>query len=114
VRGLAHIAFADALSGTKFGWIIVQKNFRMGKHHQQRFFLGERQGFALIQQVVATAVFKQVVKGRSQCIRLGWTGMVSIGQQISVELPEVFGELFQEVAMGKEAWRQFRGTWRYS
>jgi len=33
--------------------------------------------------------------------------MVSVGQQVSIELPEVLGELLQEVAMGKKAWRQF-------
>ena len=30
----AHITFADALSGTQLGGIVVQENFRMGKHHQ--------------------------------------------------------------------------------
>jgi hypothetical protein len=33
--------------------------------------------------------------------------MVSVGQEVSVELPEVLGELLQDVAMGKEAWHQF-------
>ena len=33
--------------------------------------------------------------------------MVSVGQQVSIELPEVLGALLQEVAMGEEAWRQF-------
>ena len=33
--------------------------------------------------------------------------MISVGHQVSVELPEILGELLQEVAMGEEAWRQF-------
>src|SRR2546428_5384322 len=36
--------------------------------------------------------------------------MISVGQQVSVELPEILGELLQDVAMGKEAWRQFLGV----
>ena len=79
----------------------------MGKYHQQRVFLGQRQSFALIQQVVAAALPKEVLKLSLQRLSLCLTGMVSIGQQLSVELPEVFGETLQKVAMGKEAWRQF-------
>lgn len=33
--------------------------------------------------------------------------MVAVGQKISVELPEVLGETFEELAMSKEAWHQF-------
>ena len=79
----------------------------MGKHHQQRFFLGTRPGETLIQLLVATALPEEVVKGNPQRIRLGLAGMVSVGQQVSIELPEVLGKLLQEVAMGKKAWRQF-------
>lgn len=43
-----HISFADPLSGTQFSRIVVQENLRMGKHHQQGFFLGQRQGFACV------------------------------------------------------------------
>src|SRR5437588_662693 len=67
----AHISFADALSSTQFGWIVVQENLWMGKHHQQGFFLGPRQGEALIQLVVAAGLPEEVVKGHPQRIRLG-------------------------------------------
>src|SRR5256885_15943789 len=33
--------------------------------------------------------------------------MVSVGHQVSIERPEVLGELLQDVAMSKEAWHQF-------
>ena len=59
----AHVSFAYPLSGTKFGWIVVQENFGMGKHHQQRFFLGQRESFPLISLLVATGLPKEVVKG---------------------------------------------------
>src|SRR6266545_2317519 len=84
-----------------------RENFGMGKHHQQRFFLGQSQSFALIQLTVATCLPEEVVKGSPQHLRQGLTGMVAIGQQVSVELPEVLGELLQDVAMSKEVWRQF-------
>ena len=103
----AHIAFADALSGTQLRRVVVQENLRMGKHHQQGFFLGMRPGETLIQLLIAAALPEEVIKGRPQCIRLCRIGIVSVGQQISVELPEVFGKLLQEVAMGQEAWGQF-------
>src|SRR5437764_10719562 len=79
----------------------------MGKHHQQRLFLGQRQNFALIQLAVAAGLPEEAVKGRPQGISLGLTGMISVSQEVSVELPEILGELLQEVAMGEEAWRQF-------
>jgi len=62
---------------------------------------------ALIQLLVAAALPEEVIKGRPQRIRLCRTGMVSVGQEVSVELPEILGELLQDVAMGQEAWRQF-------
>src|SRR5437764_7091082 len=74
----AHISFADALSGTQFGWIVVQENLWMGKHHQQRFFLGPRQGEALIQLAVAARLSEEGVKGHPQRMRLGRTRMVSV------------------------------------
>lgn len=75
----AHIAFADALPGTQVSWIVVQENFRMGKHHQQGFFLGQRQSFALIQLVVAALVPEEEIKGRAQRESLCRTGIVSVG-----------------------------------
>src|SRR5260370_40005091 len=87
--------------------LLGHENLGMGKHHQQRFFLGQRQSFALIQLVVAATLSEEALKLHSQRIRLGQTGMVSVGQEVSVELPKILGETFQEVAMGKETWREF-------
>ena len=70
-------------------------------------FLTSGRREALIQLLVAAALPEEVIKGRPQRIRLCRTGMVSVGQEVSVELPEILGELLQEVAMGQEAWRQF-------
>ncbi len=103
----AHISFADALSGTQLSRIVVQEDFGMGKHHQQRLFLGQRQGKALIQLLVAAGVPEELIKGCLQRLSLCRTGMVSVGQEVSVKLPEILGELLQDVTMGKKAWRQF-------
>lgn len=32
--------------------------------------------------------------------------MVTVSQQVTVERPEILGELLQDVAMGQEAWHQ--------
>ena len=107
MRGRAHISFADTLSGPQFCRIVVQENLGVVKHHPQRVFLGPRPGEPLIQLLVAAGLPKQVVKGRSQRIRLGRTGMVSVGQQVSIERPELLREPLEEVAMGQKAWCQF-------
>src|SRR5450755_2021443 len=93
----AHISFADALSGTQLRRIVVQEDFRMGKHHQQGLFLDQRPGEAFIQLLVAADLPEEEIKRSSQCLCLSRTGIVS------VELPERLGELLQEIAMGKEA-----------
>jgi hypothetical protein len=103
----AHVSFADALSGPELGGIVVQENFGMGKHDQQRFFLGQRQYFALIQLLVAAGLPKELVKGHSQRISLGDAGMVSVSQQVSVEFPKVLGELLEKLAMGQETRDKF-------
>ncbi len=107
VRGRAHISFADALSGTQLRRIVVQEDFRMGKHHQQGLFLDQRPGEAFIQLLVAADLPEEEIKRSSQCLSLCRTGIVSVGQEVSVERPERLGELLQEVAMGKEAWCEF-------
>src|SRR5258708_30653236 len=84
-----------------------RENFRMRKDHQQRLFLGQRQSFALIQLVVAACLPEEEFKGSSQRLSLYRTGIVSVGQEVSVELPEILGELLQDVAVRKEAWGQF-------
>jgi len=81
----------------------------MGKHHQQRLFLGQRQNFALIQLAVAAGLPEEVVKGPPQRIRLGLTGMVSVGQEVSVELTEILAhELRNEIKQSKQTVRNMR------
>ena len=103
----AHISFADTLSGPQFRWIVVQENFRMGKHHQQGFFLGQCECFALIQLFLAARMPEEEIKLPSQPVRLCRTGIMSIGHEVAIQLPERLGELIQEVAMDRKARHQF-------
>ncbi len=103
----AHIAFADALSGTQFCRMVVQKDLWMGKHHQQRIFFPLGQRFASVQLLVAAGRPKELIEGGVQALCLRLARMVSVGQQVSVECPEILGELLEEVEMGKEVWDQF-------
>ena len=100
----AHIAFADALSGPQFSRIVVQKNFGMRKHHEQLLFLCQCACLVLIQLVIATLACEEVIKLCPQSVSGGLVWMLPIGQQIAVEEPEGPAEVFQDVAMGKEAW----------
>ena len=75
----------------------------MGKHHQQRRFLGQRLAQALIQLLVPTGVAKEAVKVRMQTLGLDRAWIVSVGQQIIVERPKVLGECLEEIEMGQEA-----------
>src|SRR3989442_5113902 len=89
------------------GRVIVQENFRMGKRHQQRFFLCQRKRKALVQLLVATALPKEVLKLPLQRLSLLLVGIVPIGHKLAVELPEAFFEGVQELAMIRDAWDQF-------
>ena len=59
-----HIAFAHALSGPQFSRIIVQKDFRMGKDHEELLSLFQGPPLALIQLLVATCGSKELIKVR--------------------------------------------------
>src|SRR6266480_515604 len=100
----AHVALTDPLSGSQFSGIVVQENFGMGKDHEQRFFLCQRPRFALIQLSIATRACKEVIKLGPQSMSSGLVWMQPIDQQLAVEEPEALAEVFQDVAMGKEAW----------
>ncbi len=74
----------------------------MGKHHEQQFFLRQSQPHALIQQVVASGLPKEVLELSLQRVSVLLTGMVPIGQKPTVQLPEALIEAVQEVAMDRD------------
>ena len=82
----------------------MQKNFRMRKHHEQLLFLCLCACLVLIQLVIATLACEEVIKLHPQSMSGGLVWMLPIGQQLAVEEPEGLAEVFQDVAMGKEAW----------
>lgn len=101
------VAFADALSGPELSRIIMQEDFRMGKHHKQLVFLCQRAPFALIELLVAAGLPEELIKLRPACLSLMRAGVLSVSQQVGIQLPEALGELLQEVAMVSKAWDQF-------
>lgn len=102
----AYVSFTDTLSGTQRRRMVVEENLGRRTHHQQRFCLGQRQGFALIQLAGAAGLPEKVIKGCPQRISLGGIGIVWGGQQISRERPEVPGTRLKKMAMSKKAWHQ--------
>ena len=76
----------------------MQENFGMGKHHQQVVFLGQRQGFALVQLVVVTGLCEEPLNLPALLVGLLGGGLVPVGQQPAVQLPEVLVEFVQSLA----------------
>jgi hypothetical protein len=52
-RTKACIPFADTLSGQQLSWIVVEGQFGVFQHPQERLFLGKGFGDTLIEEVVA-------------------------------------------------------------
>jgi hypothetical protein len=75
----------------------------LGKHHQQRVFLAQRRCFALISLLIAAGLSKEPLKGCFEALSLLRARMVSVGEEPSVECPELLGEIHQEVDRNKEA-----------
>ena len=91
----AHVPFADALPGSELSRIVVQGNFGMGKDHQQVVFLRQSQRFALVQLFIVTRLSEEPLKLRPQIVGLLGGGMLLVGQQLAVELPEVLLEWYK-------------------
>ena len=72
----------------------------MGKHPEQRFFLRQRQPKALVQQLVASGLPKEVLELSLQSVSVLLIGMVPIGQQFAVQLPEALIEAVPRVGDG--------------
>ena len=73
----------------------MQKNFGMGKHHQQVVFLSQGQCFALVQLLVVTGLLKELLKLSSQIVSILLIGMLLIGEELAVQPPEAFLEAVQ-------------------
>ena len=85
----------------------MQGDFRMGKHHKQLVFLCQRAPFALIELLVAAGLPEELIKRSPARLSLGTAGVVSVSQEVLIQLPEALGEGLQEVAMVSKAWHQF-------
>src|SRR2546428_10960313 len=79
----------------------------MGKHHQQVVLLGQSQSQALVQLVGAGGLPEEPSKRSPARVSLGTAGVVSVSQEVSVQLPEARAEGVQDVALRRKAWRQF-------
>src|SRR5712692_10700423 len=102
----AHIPFADSLPSSQLGRIVMQENFGMGKDHQQVVFLGQSQRFPLVQLVVVTALPEDPLKLTLQIVGLLLVWMLSVDQQLAVQLPELLLEFIKAFAMVRQAWGQ--------
>ena len=102
----AHVSFAYALPGCELGRIIMQEQFGMGKHHQQGFLLGQRQRFPLVQLFVVAGLPEEPLKLTPQIVGLLLVGLVPVGHELPVQLPEVLLEFVQPLAMESKAWGQ--------
>ena len=74
----------------------------MGKHHEQRFFLRQSQPLALVQLLIATGLPKEVLELSLQRVSVLLIGMLPIGQELAVQLPEALIEAVQELAMDRD------------
>jgi hypothetical protein len=72
----------------------------MGKHHEQRFFLRQSQPHALVQQLVASGLPKEVLELSLQRVNVLLIGMVPLGQELAVQLPEALLEAVPRVGDG--------------
>src|SRR6266576_1352372 len=79
----------------------------MGKHHEQLLFLCQRPPFAFIQLLVAALACEEVIKGGLQSSSLGGAWVLSVVQEVLIQLPEGLAKVLQEVAMKSHAWNQF-------
>src|SRR5713226_8793132 len=102
----AHVTFAYALPGSELGRIVMQEDFRMGKDHQQGFFLCQRQRFPLVQLLVVTALSEKPLKLTLQLFGLLLVGVLPVGHELAVQLPEVLFEFVQSFAVVRQAWGQ--------
>ena len=84
----------------------MQENFGMGKRHQQVVLLCQRQRFSLVQLFVVTGLPEEPLKLTPQIVGLLGSGMLPVGQQLAVQLPEVLLEFVQPLAMVSQAWGQ--------
>jgi hypothetical protein len=100
------IALAHPKSRSQFSGIVVQKDFRMGKDHQQMRFLCQRPPLALIQEFVATFLPEELIKCGFQRGSLGRIRMVAVVQEALIQLPEAFVKVLQEANVVSKPWDQ--------
>ena len=84
----------------------MQENFGMGKHHQQGFVLSQSKRFALVQLLVASSLPKKLLKLTLQLLSILLVGILPIGQEFAVQLPETAAEGVQDADVVRDAWEQ--------
>src|SRR2546427_1568896 len=97
-----HVPFADALSGSQLGRIVMQEDFGMDQHDEQRLFLDQRQRFSLVQLVIAGSLPEKLLTFSPQRVSIRLMRMWLVGLQLAVQLPETLLEVLPRVGEGSE------------
>ncbi len=101
-----HVPFADALSSSQLGRIVMQEDFGMDQHDEQVLLLGQRQRFSLVQLFIAGSLPEKLLKFSAQRVSIRLMRMLLLGLQLAVQLPETLLEVLQELAMVRNVWDQ--------
>src|SRR5436190_13118666 len=84
----------------------MQEHFGMGKNHEQRFLLCQSKRLALVQLLVASGLLKKLLKLTPQRVSFLLIGILPIGQELAVQLPEALLEGIQPFTVVRDAWDQ--------
>src|SRR5437763_13242143 len=84
----------------------MQEDFGMGEHHEELFFLGQSESLALVQLLIATDLPKELLELTVQTLSILRVGILSIGEQLAIELPEAVFECLQGLTIDRDVWDQ--------